>query len=398
MLNRIIGSIFLISGTSIGAGMLGLPIKTLGINFKTTIIMFLIVWLIIITSAMAMLEISLWEKSDSNIISISKNLIGTNFSKLIAISYILFLYALITAYISGGSTMILDLININNNLISNLIFILPFAIIIFFGIKLVDHINKILFTLLIISYISLTFKVINQLNLNANDYNFLDNKMIIFSMPIIITSFGYNLLIPSIKTYLMSNKRIIVITIIIGSIIPLIVYIMWEYIIYCFFMEIGNKLFIKILFGEGNQTENLIMLMSNNKQILYFISSFSFFALTSSLIGVTISTYDFFIDLLNINKKSIKERILITLLVFTTPILLNIIYPYAFMLALSYAGVFASILLIIFPIYILWYGRYIKKIKYKYIILNNKIILAIILYIAILIIFIDIIEKIYFKI
>lgn len=376
--------------------MLGLPIKMLGIDFKINLITFALCWMIVTISSIYMMEISIWVKNDSNIISISKNLISSHFSKVIAISYILFLYALITAYIAGGSSMLTDLININNILISNTIFIIPFAIIIFLGINIVDQINKFFFLLLILSYFLLSIKVIKISNLDLTNFDFFHKNMILFSLPIIITSFGYNLLIPSLKTYLINNRQIIIITILIGSVIPLIIYITWEYIISCFFIEISNKLFIKILFGDGNQTEKIIILMSNSKQILYFISIFSFFALASSLIGVALSIYDFFFDFLNINKNSKKNKLTIILLVFTTPMIINTIYPYGFMFALSYAGAFASILLIIFPTYVLWYGQYIKKIKTKNKLFKNKIILGLILYIGLLIIFIDIIEKLYF--
>ncbi|MCC6972160.1 MAG: hypothetical protein IT434_18255, partial [Phycisphaerales bacterium] len=56
---------------------------------------------------------------------------------------------------------------------------------------------------------------------------------------------------------------------------------------------------------------------------------------------------------------------------------------------LSYAGAIASILLVVFPVYTLWYGRYIKKISYKYILLNNKIILSFLLFFGFLVFFID---------
>lgn len=65
------------------------------------------------------------------------------------------------------------------------------------------------------------------------------------------------------------------------------------------------------------------------------------------------------------------------------------------MIAISYAALIGSILLIIFPTFTLWYVRYIKKIKYKYLITKNQIILFLILFFGILIILIEILEKYY---
>jgi len=145
MLNKLFGGIFLIAGTSIGAGMLGIPIKILGINFNISIITFLYSWFIILLSSLAMLEISFWFKKDSNIISISKILFGKKITIIISIIYILFFYALIIAYISGSYSMLIETTNFKNNIFSKIFFITPFLIINFYGINVIDKINKLFF-------------------------------------------------------------------------------------------------------------------------------------------------------------------------------------------------------------------------------------------------------------
>ncbi len=399
ILNRFIGSILLISGTSIGAGMLGLPIKILGINFYFNLIILFLLWLIMFFSALAMLEISLWVEGNSNLISIAKYILGINFSYFLAFVYILFLYSLISAYISGGSSILLDFFISNNNssvyvFFFEFIFILPFIITIFFGIKFVDYINRIFFLGLIISYIILCFKFLSLPNVSVSNLNFFDKKMMLFALPIMITSFGYSLLIPSLKLYLYNNIKIMYIVFICGSLIPFIIYIIWEYLIYGFFINVGNKLFIQTLFSEGNPTEKLVVLISNNNAyFFYFIIIFSFFAISSSFIGVSLSMYDFFFDLFCLIKTKLFHKLIVLFLIFCFPLGFVFFFPYGFMFALSYAGVFASILLILFPVYILWYGRYIKKLKYKYILFDNKLFLYFIFFIGLLIIFCDIFEK-----
>ena len=48
MLTDVLGAAFLIAGTSIGAGMLALPIKTAAAGFFPTIAMFIVVWCIMV--------------------------------------------------------------------------------------------------------------------------------------------------------------------------------------------------------------------------------------------------------------------------------------------------------------------------------------------------------------
>lgn len=162
MLNKLFGGIFLIAGTSIGAGMLGIPIKILGINFNISIITFLYSWFIILLSSLAMLEISFWFKKDSNIISISKTLFGKKITIIISIIYILFFYALIIAYISGSYSMLIETTNLKNNILSKIFFITPFLIINFYGINVIDKINKLFF---------LSINIIYNFNISYLFYN-----------------------------------------------------------------------------------------------------------------------------------------------------------------------------------------------------------------------------------
>lgn len=145
MLNKLLGGIFLIAGTSIGAGMIGIPIKILGISFNTSIIIFLLSWFIIFIASIAMLEISFWFNNNENIMSITKNIYGKKHAAIISTLYILFFYSLIIAYISGSCSMISDTSNYKSNIIIKLIFIVPFFLINFYGITLIDKINKVFF-------------------------------------------------------------------------------------------------------------------------------------------------------------------------------------------------------------------------------------------------------------
>lgn len=393
--SRIIGSILFISGTSIGAGMLGLPIRTIGIEIYFVCFLFFIVWFFMTLSALAMLEISLWLPGNTNIISISKFIFGRRFSILVGLFYILFLYSLISAYISGGSSMLIDLFAINcENFYCHsffcILFISPFFLIIFFGFGVSDYINRFFFVVLIITYIFLTINIINVINLDVKNFKFLDISLCFFSLPIILTSFGYSLLIPSLKNYLFNNVRFLVFSIILGGFIPFLVYIFWEYFIYSFLFNISNKLFVQTLFGYGNPAEKLMVLIGNNNVfILYVISFFSLSALISSLIGVALSLYYFFFDALSLSYNSYLSRFFCVLIVFFIPIIFSIFFPHGFMFFLSYAGAIASVLLVIFPVYTLWYGRYIKKFSYHYILFDSKFILSLLLLFGFLVFFID---------
>ena len=56
---KILGSILLIVGTSIGAGMLALPVATAALGFTGSLIMLFSCWFVMTTSAFLLLEVNL---------------------------------------------------------------------------------------------------------------------------------------------------------------------------------------------------------------------------------------------------------------------------------------------------------------------------------------------------
>jgi tyrosine-specific transport protein len=75
---------------------------------------------------------------------------------------------------------------------------------------------------------------------------------------------------------------------------------------------------------------------------------------------VALGMFDFFADGFHI-PKSLKGKLLLAVLTFLPPALVAATYPAAFLIALRYAGIFAAILLIIYPALMVWFGRYHKN-------------------------------------
>ncbi|HFL8824239.1 MAG TPA: aromatic amino acid transport family protein [Candidatus Azoamicus sp. OHIO1] len=378
ILDRFIGGVFLVIGTSVGAGMIGLPFKTAGINFYLVIIIFFLVWIVMFITAIAMLEVSLWIGKNVNLITICNKVFGKKFSYFVCFTYLLFLYSLMVAYISGGSNMLFDIINFKRekeygNVFISFLFTIPFVVIVFFGIKIGDYVNRIFVFFLILFYLLLIFKLFDNNCFFNFKISYIDFKLSIFSLPIIVTSFGYHLLIPSLSFYLFKNIKALVIVIFIGSFIPFCVYVVWEYVVLVKLSNIGRDFFFTILNGNYSSVNEFSILIGNNDfYFLLSLSLFSFFALSSSLIGVSIGMFDFFVDLFGLVHVSIRYRMLFLCLIFALPLILNIYVQHCFIFALSYAGIFASILLIIVPTSLLWYGRYVRKFNFKYILIGGK--------------------------
>ncbi len=111
---KILGSILLIVGTSIGAGMLALPIATAQLGFIGSLILLFSCWFVMTAGAFLMLEVNLWMPLNSNLISMARETMGP-FGQVISwIAYLLLLYSLLCAYIAGGSDLFHNLLQTAN--------------------------------------------------------------------------------------------------------------------------------------------------------------------------------------------------------------------------------------------------------------------------------------------
>ena len=95
---KMIGGMLLIVGTSIGAGMLALPVATAELGFLGSVIVLVACWLVMTASAFLILEVSLWLPQGTNLISMAGATIGPIGQLIAWLTYILLLYSLLCLY------------------------------------------------------------------------------------------------------------------------------------------------------------------------------------------------------------------------------------------------------------------------------------------------------------
>ena len=75
---KTVGSILLIVGTSIGAGLLALPLVTAEAGFFNTFLLLIICWFLMTAGAFYLLETNLQLPLNSNLITMSQRSLGYN--------------------------------------------------------------------------------------------------------------------------------------------------------------------------------------------------------------------------------------------------------------------------------------------------------------------------------
>lgn len=363
---KLLGSILLIVGTSIGAGMLALPIATAQLGFIGSIILLLICWFVMTMGAFLILEVNLWLPQNSNLISMAKVTIGPLGQLVAWITYLLLLYSLLCAYIAGGSDLFHNLLNSNGIFIpawtSALLFTLLFGFIVYLGIRAVDYVNRGLMFVKLGAYvllITLLTPFLDMVKLTSGEMKYLTSGA---AMTVTITSFGFATIVPSLRIYFASNVKKLKQAILIGSLIPLICYIIWDMVIMGIIPLAGDHGLIAILQSKTSTSDlvNTLNMLTATSSSTFFAKLFTSICVVTSFLGVALCLTDFLADGFHVEKTGLSNGC-IHLLTFIPPFVIVLFFPNAFIKALQYAGIYCVILLIMLPTVMAWYGRYRKK-------------------------------------
>lgn len=360
--SKLIGGILLVSGTTIGAGMLALPVSTGLAGFYPSLLLFVAYWIFFTFTALLMLEVNLWMGENTNLISMAKNTLGRWGEILSWITYLFLLYSLTTAYIAGSGPIVIDCVQSLTGY--KLPFwagaaplLLIFGYFVYKGTRSVDLVNRLLMFGLVITYaamvVFLTPHVEEKLLAHRNW------KDLLIAVSVVATSFGFHIIIPSLTTYMHRDVKMLVKTILIGSFIPLVVYAVWEFLTLGIIPLEGPDGLIQG-YVNGANGAHLLSDILGNTAISMIARFFSFFAIVTSFLGVSLSLTDFLADGFKI-KKTRSGRMLLFVLTFLPPLAFALTDPRAFLSALEYAGAFGVVVLLgLLPALMVWFGRYRK--------------------------------------
>lgn len=356
--NRLIGAILMVAGCCIGAGMLGIPLVTLSAGFIPSVMAFILSWLFMACTGLLLLEVNLWFGTNVNLMTLAEGTLGKRAKWLVAFLFLFLFYCLMMAFLSAGGALVAELFTAVSGIAldpiwGNAFLVLVFGLVIFLGSRQVDLMNRALMLGLGICYItllSLGFSHVHQENLESAHW------LAVFpAFPAMVISFGYHNLVPSLTEYLKGHVRYLKTAILVGSAIPLLLYLLWDGLILGILPQ-DDVLAAAV--ASGDMVTTLLRRVIGSTYVADVVEYFAFFALVTSFLTVGLSFVDFLSDGLKIEKTPLGTFLLV-LLVLMPPLFFSYAYPQIFLTALNYAGAFGAVILFgIIPVLMVWKGRY----------------------------------------
>ncbi len=362
--NRFWSATALVSGTTIGAGVLALPTVTLDAGVIPSSIALILCWLYALSTGLLLAEIHLRtleqdQTSDSQsvgLISLITPVLGA--SKLgqmartiAAIAYGFLHYALLVAYIAEGGAILNPLIQAIAQVLlvmplltvppelGPIVFVTVLGSLLYFGrSSLIGRINAGFVAIILIAFLGLMKDMMPQI---FGDRLFVQNwSAIPAAIPVMLVAIFFQNVIPVVTTQLDGNVQQVRRSLFIGSLIPLILYLLWNSTV--------------LLTGGATPLD-----LSHSS---FWVSVFSEFAIATSFIGFVYGLLSFFNDLFLVvpddleSNPSLKRSLY--LLVLTPSIVIAVLNPNIFLSALDWAGTFSiSILGGVLPAWMAWQQR-----------------------------------------
>lgn len=386
MFNKTLSGTLLIAGTTIGAGMLGIPLVTAKAGFLPAMGITVAVWLFMLATGFLYLEATLWMQEGANVLSMSRRFLGKSGKWLAGAVYLFLYYCLMVAYFAAGAPIFLSFLGLDPSVWGYLLYGVVFGGIVVFGLRVIDRVNYILMIALLLSYVALVGVGVPQIageRLVSQDWS-----KVVFAAPILFSAFGYHNVIPSLTNYFNRNVSILRGAIFWGTFIPLVIYLVWQWLI----IGVVPISAIDEALAAGKPATAALQSLVGSRWVQTFGQFFAFFAIITSMLGVAFSMVDFIAD--GAGKKAEKRsiRIPLCLAVFIPPFIFSIIDPGIFVTAIGFAGGFGEAFLNgLLPVALVWVGRYHRKLGEKEQLPGEKPMLATLFFLGFLVMILELI-------
>ncbi|MCL9781631.1 hypothetical protein M9194_09355 [Vibrio sp. S4M6] len=359
MESKTIGAILIITGTCVGAGILALPLSTAGLGFIPTVISLGITWIISVVTALLLVEVLAKLKiKNINFDTMCSKTLGRVGQVVCMVAYLILMYAVSSAYLSGGTSMLSALLKQGGVTlpywVSSLVFAIVLGAIVCFGHRSVDLANRTLLSIKGISFIVLVAILMPDVT-HANLFDFKHTLPYFwYAVPVLFFAFGFQVIVPSMYNYLEQDIKQLKIAIVVGSLIPFLLYSLWLCVTLGILPRFGHTSYSSFLHTHSSGDVGALFTMLGSQGSLRWshkvMDVFTNVAVTTSFLTVTMALKDYLSDIFKLDSQTKCGNGKGALLTYLPPLALVLFAPTLFQVALDYAAASLAVVLVFLPV------------------------------------------------
>lgn len=357
----------MVAGTCIGSGMIALPLVLVKLGLIPSLVLMLFTWILMYYTSLVSLELNLQVGRGLSLGALGRYFSGRVAELIGMISLKALSYALLAAYIYGGSSVLQKLLGSSVSMLGiETGYALVAMVLLLAPIKLVDHINRILFIGLLTVVAVLVIGLISMItysNLPLVTASYRDFSLWRLAIPIVFASFGFQVIFHTLTNYCKKDARVLKRAFFWGTLIPMVVYIVWTFSVLIVVHHESPMFYEQMIQGKV-EVGDLIKELSSIAEwqaVQMLVWWISLLAIATSVLGIGVGLCDSLNAML---AHRVSNPFLLRLICSGITVLpayiVAVLIPNAFIAVLGFAGMILVVIAILLPIYLLWRAKAIR--------------------------------------
>ncbi len=343
---------FLVTGNVLGVGVLALPIKAGVSGFIPGLIGIVGIWFVMLTSAFVIASRLPKDAEKVDLPTFFKHELGTVGKWLAIVCNLILLYGVLVAYLSGISAILRSLVDtgLPDWVTTVAYFILASALIIF-GMKALRKGNTVLLIITLTCFIVLVATGFGDFQPKLLEYE--DWGYLPLGLPIAVSAFHFHNIIPTVSRGLGYDLHATKKAIFIGVAIGLVMNVLWVFIVLGTMPEFSPP--DSVLHAYVTSVPATVPMSDILKDHTFTVAGliFALLAVTASYMANGTGLLGFITDLSH-NYLKIDSRAFTLAVTFVPPLVIALVYPDIFLVALDIVGgIGETILFVVLPAVIL---------------------------------------------
>ncbi|MGI4851837.1 MAG: aromatic amino acid transport family protein [Janthinobacterium lividum] len=395
----------LVAGTAVGAGMIALPMVLCKIGLLGTLGLILSVWAFMYISSLIGVEINLRARQGLPLGALGKFYDSPMAAVIGTISVILLIYALLSAYLHGGASVIQSsIVGYSGETVSLRYIVIIYALglgsLLMTPVRPVLQANRVLFTGLLIFFGLLVFGLLSKIKMTPLPWlsDYVSNPLSWSqAITLLSASFGFQVVLHTLTNFCQQDPKLIKQSIFWGSLIPVVVYIIWTFSTLTILYQEAPEAYAQLQRGqlEAGQFIQTLAQTATWPVVQILASLISLLAIIKSSIGVGLGLLQTWQEQINrrYQLSKITFQVSTVLLTLIPPLLTALLVPQLFLKALSFAGVINIVIAIFLPVWLINRPKA-QVLPTFYPIANNKLLQRLCLIFGIIVVICEVINLI----